>query len=98
VWSDGGSTIFKTTEFAIGITIQDCCLAWVDSNFFASFGGWIKRERKWWRNFLVWSSDQLGPTDPPSHVLDGAVCGGDHLAGGSSGHLYAVADNVIVKM
>jgi WD40 repeat protein len=82
VWSGGGSIIFKDTGSEIG------SLAWVDGNFFAALAGEI------W----VWSSDQLGPTDPPTHVLDGAVCGAWRLAGGSSGDLYAAAGSVIVKM
>jgi hypothetical protein len=82
VWFGGGSTIFKTTECTI------CNLAWNDGNLFAAL-----RENIW-----MWSSDQLGPTDPPSHVLDGAVCGHIYLAGGSTGDLYAVAGRVIVKM
>jgi WD40 repeat protein len=91
VWSDGGSTIFKTTESAIDII--HCCLAWIDGNLFASFFKF-----NYSGEILVWSSDQLGPTDPPSHVLDGAVCGGCCLAGGSGGDLYAVANTGIVKM
>jgi WD40 repeat protein len=82
VWSDGGATIFKAT----GSVIRS--LAWVDGNLFAAL----------WKKILVWSSDQLGPTNPPSHVLDGAVCGDEHLVGGSSGDLYAVAGSAIVKM
>jgi hypothetical protein len=85
VWSDGGSTIFKTTESEI------VSLAWSDGNLLAALMNRI----------LVWSSDQLGPTDPPSHVLDGAVCGDEILAGGSSGDLYTidtVAGSVIMKM
>jgi hypothetical protein len=82
VWSDGGGTIFKTS----GSEIES--VAWMDGNLFAALDEGI------W----VWSSDQLGPTDPPSHVLDGAVCGRRYLIGGSSGDLYAVAKNVIVKM
>jgi hypothetical protein len=82
VWSDGGSTIFKTTESSIH------SLAWVDGNLFAALEDTI----------LVWSSDQLGPTDPPSYVLDGAVCGDRCLVGGSNGDLYAAAGSAIVKM
>jgi hypothetical protein len=82
VWSDGGTTIFKTTGYAIG------SLAWVDGILFAATD----------ENLWVWSSDQLGPTDPPSHVLYGAVCGGWRLAGGSIADLYAVAGSVIVMM
>jgi WD40 repeat protein len=82
VWSDGGGTIFKTTGSIMS------SLVWVDGNLFAALRHTI----------LVWSSDQLGPTDPPSHVLDGAVCGSRHLVGGSNGDLYAVAGSVLVKM
>jgi WD40 repeat protein len=82
VWSDSGTTIFKTTES----TIQN--LAWSDGNLFAAL-----KEKIW-----MWSSDQLGPTDPPSHVLDGAVCGDWRLAGGSTGDLYALAGIIIMKM
>jgi WD40 repeat protein len=82
VWSDGGTTIFKTAESVV------CSLAWSDGNLVAAL----------WEEILVWLSDQLGPTDPPSHVLDGAVCGARCLAGGSSGDLYAGAGSVIVKM
>jgi WD40 repeat protein len=82
VWSNGGGIIFKATGSEIG------SLAWIDGNFFAAL------EEDIW----VWSSDQLGPTDPPSHVLDGAVCGDRYLASGSSGDLYTVANNGIVKM
>jgi hypothetical protein len=60
----------------------------MDGTFFAALD-----EEIW-----VWSSDQVGPTDPPTYVLDGAVCGDWLLVGGSSGDLYAVADSVIVKM
>jgi WD40 repeat protein len=81
VWSDSGATIFKTVES--GSVIAG--LAWIDGNFFAALD-----EEIW-----MWSSDQLGPTDPPSHVLDGAA---GEVTGGSSGDLYAAADNVIVKM
>jgi hypothetical protein len=82
VWSDGGATIFKTAESSIH------SLAWVDGNLFAALATKI----------LVWSSDQLRPTDPPSHVLDSADAGEKLLAVGSSGDLYCVADSVIVKM
>jgi hypothetical protein len=82
VWSDSGGTIFKTTESAVR------SLAWSDGNWFAAL----------WDKILVWSSDQLGPTDPPSHVLDRAVCGDSYIAGGSSGDLYAVAGRVIMRM
>jgi WD40 repeat protein len=82
VWSDGDSTIVKTTESPI------YSLAWIDGNLFAALEDKI----------LVWSSDQLGPTDPPSHVVDGEVCGDRHLAAGSSGDLYDLADNIIMKM
>jgi WD40 repeat protein len=82
VWADGGGTIFKTPEY-----LQDS-LAWVDGNLFAAS----------YQEIWVWSSEQLGPTDPPSHVLDGAVCGDWRLTSGSSGDLYAVAGSAIVKM
>jgi WD40 repeat protein len=82
VWFGGGSTIFKTTESVV------CSLAWSDGNLFAALS----------EEICVWSSDQLSPTDPPSHVLDGAVCGARRLAGGLSGVVYAVAGCVIVKM
>jgi WD40 repeat protein len=82
VWSDGGGTIFKTAESGIH------SLAWIDGNLIAAL----------WKKIWVWSSDQLGPTDPPSHVLDGTVCGHTYLASGSSGDLYAIAGIVIVKM
>jgi hypothetical protein len=82
VWFGGGSTIFKTTKSSIRN------LAWSDGNLFAAL-----REK-----ILVWSSDQLGPTDRPIHVLDSAVCEHMRLAGGSTGDLYAVAGSAIVKM
>jgi WD40 repeat protein len=82
VWSDGGSTIFKTTESVVR------SLVWSDGNWFAALGSKI----------LVWSSDQLGPTDPPSHVVDGTVCGSRYLVGGSSGDLYTAAGSAIMKM
>jgi WD40 repeat protein len=82
VWFDGGTSIFKTTEFGIA------SLAWTDGKLFAALRD----------NLLIWSSDQLSPTDPPSHVLDYAVAGEKCLAGGSSGDLYAVADRAILKM
>jgi hypothetical protein len=41
----------------------------------------------------------LGPTDPPFHVLDGAVCEDRFLVGGSTGDLYATGSHgEIVKM
>jgi WD40 repeat protein len=83
VWSDDGTTIVKTTEFMIN------GLAWADGNLFATALA---------RQIWMWSSDQLGPTDPLSQVLDGAVCGSSHLVSGSSGDLYALAGKVIVKM
>jgi WD40 repeat protein len=73
VWYDDGAAIFKTAESTI------CSLVWMDGNLFAGLA----------KGILVWSSDQLGPTDPPSHVLDGAVCGDRFLVGGPSGELYA---------
>jgi WD40 repeat protein len=81
VWSDGGSTIFKTTESVV------CSLAWSDGNLVAALR----------KKIVVWLSAQLGPTDPPSHVL-GAMCGYSCLVGGSSGDLYAAAGSVIMKM
>jgi hypothetical protein len=82
VWSDDGATTFKTAECEI------YSLAWMDGNLFAACD-----EETW-----LWSSDQLGPTDPPSHVLDGAVCGCMCFVGESTGNLFAAAGCVIVKM
>jgi hypothetical protein len=86
VWSNSGGTIFKTTGSEIN------SLAWIDGNLVAAL-----KDKIW-----MWSSYQLGPTDPPSHVLDGAVCGDEILAGGSSGDLYTIGTvtglSVIMKM
>jgi WD40 repeat protein len=82
VWSDGCATIVQTSESSIH------SLAWVDGNLFAALA----------KKILVWSSDQLRPTDPPAHVLDYADHGEKYLAVGSSGDLYCVANSVIVKM
>jgi WD40 repeat protein len=72
VWSDGGATIFKTE-----IVSEIYSLAWVDGNLVAAL------EEKIW----VWSSDQLGPTDPPSFVLDEGMRGSYPLAVGLNGQL-----------
>jgi WD40 repeat protein len=83
VWSDDGATISKTTKSSI------VSLVWMDGNLFAGLA----------KDIWVWSSDQLGPTDPPSHLLDGAVCGDHHLVGGSTGDLYATGPGgTVVKM
>jgi hypothetical protein len=71
VWSDGGATIFKTTESGIE------SLAWVGGNLVA-----VLQKAIW-----VWSSDRLGPTDPPSFVLDEDICGSYPLAVGLNGQL-----------
>jgi WD40 repeat protein len=80
VWSDDGSTIFKTTESAI------YSLAWSDGNVFAAMH----------KSISVWSSDQLGPTDPPLHVLTRYRA--RRLISESNGDLYFAAGNAILKM
>jgi WD40 repeat protein len=73
VWSDDGATTFKTAESEI------ISLACVDGNLFAAS----------FENVWVWSSDQLGLTDPPSQLLGGAERAERIIAVGTSGGLYA---------
>jgi WD40 repeat protein len=75
VWCDDGAAIFKTTESDI------LSLAWLDGNLFAPLSDHIS----------VWSSDQLGPTDPPLHVLDGAGYQARYLISGPNRDLYFAA-------
>jgi hypothetical protein len=82
VWSDGGTTIFKTTNYIVR------SLVWSGGNVVAASRTAI----------LVWSSDQLSPTDPPSHMLSGRVNRYRYLVGGSTGDLYAAASDAILKM
>jgi hypothetical protein len=82
VWCDGGTTILKTARLAIE------SVAWIDGILFAA----LRKE------IVVWSSDQLGPTDPPSHVLEYAETGEKYLAGGSSGDLYGVSSDSVIWM
>jgi hypothetical protein len=83
VWSDDGATIFKTAESEI------ISLAWMDGNLVAAS----------FENVWVWSSDQLGLTDPPSHLLDVAQRGEEIIAVGTSGGLYAAGShNRILQM
>jgi WD40 repeat protein len=80
VWSDDGATIFKT--------IRSVCrsMAWVGGSLLAHVSAEI------W----VWSSDELGPTDPPSHVLGHDFV--EDVVGGPSGDAYAKIYSVIVKL
>jgi hypothetical protein len=86
VWSDdGGTTIFKTTNYEIVYS-----LAWTDGNLLATLSDSTTGE------IWVWSSDQVIPSDPPSHVLDRAVYG--NVVGGPSGNVYVVSGNAILKL